>query len=362
MLSLIITIVPVFLAARASDDAGGGLLGAVVSCRFAKHCEGTTTKDEAKCLASKAAAPTNVSQPLTEPGAMVIHPIIRSLRWTGGPEVIFTQLLDVLPKGSVRTVVDVGASRGGLSLEAARRGHRVIAFEPIPNKIKAFFDNLKDYGVYLITKGVGDQQAVVQMRGNSQGKSAIERGTNETFDVGATIELGGCKSDKVRCHQIQVTTLDVELANVPGIYIMKLDIQGFESRAFRGAGGLLRRRAVDVFIIEFDPVLQHSQGGSCEEICLRLHAAGYVFFEGAVISHRLQYAAVHNSLGKTLGVHEYVDMLRKLGAYTDLVAVRYELVPHALIDGYLLEQVHSAGGRRGNGRGAPGSGKGRGGR
>ena len=131
---------------------------------------------------------------------------------------------------------------------------------------------------------------------------------------------------------------------------MKLDIQGFESRAFRGAGGLLRWRAVDVFIIEFDPVLQHSQGGSWRDLletaCRRL-----CFFEGAVISHRLQYAAVHNSLGKTLGVHEYVDMLRKLGAYTDLVAVRYELVPHALIDGYLLEQVHSAGGRRGNGRG-----------
>ena len=33
--------------------------------------EGTTTKDEAKCLASKAAAP-DVSQPLTEPGAMMI--------------------------------------------------------------------------------------------------------------------------------------------------------------------------------------------------------------------------------------------------------------------------------------------------
>ena len=124
---------------------------------------------------------------------------------------------------------------------------------------------------------------------------------------------------------------------------MKLDIQGFESRAFRGAGGLLRRRAVDVFIIEFDPALQHLQGGSCEEICLRLHAAGYVFFEGAVISHRRQFAAVRDSLGETLGVQEYVDMLRRLGAYTDLVAVRYELVPRALIDGYLLDEVHRAG-------------------
>ena len=85
----------------------------------------------------------------------------------------------------------------------------MIAFEPIPNKIKAFFDNLKDYGVYLITKGVGDQRAVVQMRG-SQGKSAIERGTNETFDVSATIELGGCKSAKCVATN-QVTTLDVEL-------------------------------------------------------------------------------------------------------------------------------------------------------
>ena len=354
ILSSKIAFVPVALAAHASDDAGGGLLGAVTSCRFATY-RGFEGTNEADCLASKAAAPTAISRPLSEPGAMVVHPILRSLRWTGGPERIFTQLLDVLPKGSVRTIVDVGANRGSLSAEAARRGHRVIAFEPVPNNIDAFTQTVRGYGppdVTLITKGVGDQPAVVHMRGNSDGKSTVMQGSNKTFDVGATVALDGCKSSKVSCHKIHITTLDIELANVPSIFIMKLDIQGFESRAFRGAGDLLRRRAVDVFIIEFDPGLQRSQGGSCEEICLRLHAAGYVFFEGAVIRHSLHLATVRDSLGETLAVHEYIDMLRGLQAYTDLVAIRFELVPRVLVDGNLLDEVRRAGGRRARGRGA----------
>ena len=232
-----------------------------------------------------------------------------------------------------------------------------------PNNIDAFTQNLQGYAsssVRLITKGVGDQPSVVSMRGNSDGKSKVMKGgANKTFDVGATVELDGCRNRKTSCHQVLITTLDTELASVPAIFIMKLDIQGFESRAFRGASGLLGRRAVDVFIIEFDPNLQRLQGGSCEEICLRLHAAGYVFFEGAVLRHSLRLAATREALGRTLPVHDYVDMLRGLHAYTDLVAIRYELVPRALIDGSLMKEVRTEAGRPGH-RGGRGRARGRG--
>ena len=138
------------------------------------------------------------------------------------------------------------------------------------------------------------------------------------------------------------------------LFLMKLDIQGFESRAFRGASQLLRRRAVDVFVIEFDPRLQAHQGGSCEEIVMRLHAAGYVFFEGAMISHNNNFETLRVSLGQTRTVIQYIDLLRKHTAYTDLVAVKYELVPRVLVNGALqavaaLARPGKRGGRGGHG-------------
>ena len=75
-----------------------------------------------------------------------------------------------------------------------------------------------------------------------------------------------------------VTTLDTEpaIATAGPIFVVKLDIQGLETNAFRGGEHLLARRAVDVFLIEFEPALQAVQQGSCEEIMLLLRGAGCV--------------------------------------------------------------------------------------
>ena len=93
---------------------------------------------------------------------------------------------------------------------------------------------------------------------------------------------------------------------------------------------LLAHRRVDVFIIEFDPQLQARQYGSCLEIMMLLRGAGYVLFEGAVVK-KGTYKPVPQSLGDTHAFADYVAELEKTRTYTDLVAVRYELVPRALV-------------------------------
>ena len=277
-----------------------------------------------------------VVDPLADPGPALVHPLLRTLRWTGGPERVFESLLDALPASDLRPCVDIGANIGTFSNKAAAHGHSVVAFEPIATNIAAFrMHNAAHMAkIKLVTKGVGDRLSVFTMRGNAGGASAkmtIANGTQVSFDVGATVTQGGCDSRKYVCQTIHVTTLDDELASVPSIVAAKLDIQGFETNAFRGALRLLARRAVDVFVIEFDPKLQDMQRGSCEEIMLLLRGAGYVFFEGAIIK-KGTYKPIRASLGVAHSLTDYVDMLRQLNAYTDLVAIRCELVPRLLLN------------------------------
>ena len=125
---------------------------------------------------------------------------------------------------------------------------------------------------------------------------------------------------------------------------------------------MLARRAVDVFIIEFDPALQAEQNGSCEEIMLLLRGAGYVLFSGAIITKGHGYKPSWDALplGVSLTFDQYADLLKSKKVYTDLVAVRYDLVPRALIDGRLgkFASTHRKGGLR-NRKSLPGKGRGK---
>ena len=213
--------VALFLCFRAQSEQPrlGGVVGAAAGCRAAAEL----------CRAVLSTVP--VSQPLSNPGPAVVHPVLRDLRWTGGPEVFFGQLLDALPPDAVRTIVDVGANRGGFALAAAKRGHRAIAFEPMPGNIDAFEKLLSRQGhserVTLIKKGVGDKPTTVAMRGNSGGASAVSAKDKISYDVGAQVELQGCNRAKYVCQDVHITTLDTEpaIAAAEHIFVMKLDVR-----------------------------------------------------------------------------------------------------------------------------------------
>ena len=112
---------------------------------------------------------------------------------------------------------------------------------------------------------------------------------------------------------------------------MKMDIQGFETHALRGARRLLGERGVDVLIVEFDPHLQRAQGGSALSILRTLHGHNYVLFENCRLAFDKAFSKLsrvyHRNWGAPRGFEAYVDELRREASYTDLIAVHRDLVP-----------------------------------
>ena len=263
----------------------------------------------------------------------VVWSILRRLEPRMGPETFFRMMLATLKPSVPRLFVDVGANQGAWSLAAAKNGHRVIAFEPLPNNILAFRRHVPASlypDVRLVTKGVSSAaRSSVHMRGNSKGsrRGAV---TGTTIDVGATI-TAKCDSAQTRCVDVALTTLDAEVREP--VFVMKMDIQGYETHALRGAKELLRDRGVDVLIVEFDPRLQDAQGGSCVTILYELHAAGYVLFENARLGFDRKFTKLERLYKRNWGAPKrfeaYVDDLRKEAAYTDLIAIHASLVPYA---------------------------------
>ena len=258
-----------------------------------------------------------------------VVPILRRLEPRMGPETIFRLMLATIRPGESRLIVDVGANRGSFALMAAKHGHRVVAFEPVENNIDAFRKYVPKGSypnVRLVTKGVGARPSSVVMRGNSIGRSQEKDGL--AVDVGATVLRRGCDASKYVCHTVEVTTIDTEVRE--RVFVMKMDIQGFEEFALQGAEKLLSRHGVDVLIIEYDPKLQAEQNGSCTRIANNLWQRGYVLFENsrqkfeADGSLRVQYG---RNYGPPLSIAAFVKELTNEISYTDLVAVHKSLVP-----------------------------------
>ena len=138
--------------------------------------------------------------------------------------------------GRHSTSVDVGAAHGRFTLEMAKvaRQGRVISIEPIP----ALFDKLshsfrKLTNVSLLPCAVGSQESTA------------------TFwvcddDVGLSgLDITALAKEKGTSTKIQVTvqTLDNLLDLQPRVDFIKLDIEGGELNAIRGANETLRRHS-----------------------------------------------------------------------------------------------------------------------
>jgi FkbM family methyltransferase len=118
---------------------------------------------------------------------------------------------------------DLGAHVGYFSLLAARRGVTVVAVEPLPRNVhyvRGHFE-LNDLPFTLVEATISDQEGV------------------EYLDLGSGPDFAQVASHGVR---VGCTTLDalVYRDHVPAPTVMRVDIEGSEARAFRGADRLLR--------------------------------------------------------------------------------------------------------------------------
>lgn len=155
-------------------------------------------------------------------------------------------------------VVDAGAFSGDYTLYASRkvgpRG-RVIAFEPDPENLRRLRRNLgsEAANVTIVEKGLWSYEGEVAFRMGVEG-----------FTSGA-VEIANrqAASQEIR---VPVVRLDDELKRlgVDHIDVLKMDIEGAELEALRGAEQTLRSNAAHVCIATYHILDGHPTSGRVE--------------------------------------------------------------------------------------------------
>ncbi len=136
--------------------------------------------------------------------------------------------------------VDVGANVGIFTLLASGVCQaKSFSFEPVPTtheKLKKHTEiNQLTKKVTLIQKGVSDRSGVLRFSNLSQ--DCLNHIITDDEEIHDSID-------------IQVTTLDSELNNKPVPALLKMDIEGHELLALRGADKLLSNPILNAIILE----------------------------------------------------------------------------------------------------------------
>lgn len=148
-------------------------------------------------------------------------------------------------------VVDAGANVGFFSLLALRHGvAKVVAFEPAPATAACLRQNLQPYinegRAIIIEKGLWHEETVLRFSSSNKENP----GANHISDSGDL--------------EIPTITLDGALANlgISKIHYLKMDIEGAEQNALKGASNTLRRdRPFCAIAVEHtDDMMQNAAG------------------------------------------------------------------------------------------------------
>lgn len=197
----------------------------------------------------------------------------------------FQHSLELLRPGDL--ALDVGANFGTWSMLAARRGARVIAFEPLPElaaryRAHAALNGVRDAVVHEAAVGAeeGTLPFFVAREGNSGVSSFARRGPED---------------DEVR---VPVITLD-GFRGLEGVKLMKVDVEGAEILAFRGARRFLSADGAPVIFFEVDDELAARFGASSVDVKRLLVEYGYGIYRwrrGALVPVALDEHHEHEDL------------------------------------------------------------------
>ncbi|HMM11749.1 MAG TPA: FkbM family methyltransferase [Bacteroidales bacterium] len=158
--------------------------------------------------------------------------IITTLRWNKN-ERDFIHFVGLIPDG--HTVLDIGANIGIMSVWFSRklRTSRILAFEPVPQNVKALRKVLRFYkadNVEVIEKALGNEQGIAEMilpeveMVKMQGLSHVVHSSITDFNEGENIKVPMIKLDD--CEHLHATEC---------ISAIKLDVENFEYFVLAGA-------------------------------------------------------------------------------------------------------------------------------
>ena len=211
------------------------------------------------------------------------------LRWQGGYDVLYyfrtyEPALASLIERSVdvdgATFIDVGANIGVFCLLVAhvlrRRGGKALAIEPLPQNLRFLRDSVGANGlddvIEALPIAVGDRDGVLELTPLTSGEIANARPTTWAAERPA--------DDAVR---VPMTTLDaiVGAHDIRNVQFVKMDIEGAELFALRGARHLLRSQRPLVYC-EFHREYMAANGTTIEDVKAFAEDVGFeVEFLGA---------------------------------------------------------------------------------
>lgn len=150
------------------------------------------------------------------------------------------------------TIFDVGAHVGAVA-KTYRRLYpdaEIHCFEPFPDSFAFLEENMRSdtNGTYLHKIAISDQHQIVPFHCNM---SSPTNSILATHDQAAKF-WGNCLLETVEQIAVECTTIDQFCKNnmISMIDILKLDIQGMEFRALKGAEKMLSKQAVGLIYTE----------------------------------------------------------------------------------------------------------------
>lgn len=168
----------------------------------------------------------------------------------------------------IRTVVDVGASRGQFALFAATRfpEARIISFEPLPEP-RAELTQLLGSRIEIHPTAVGSSPGTVPMNlSRSDDSSSI-------LAIGEEQERIFPGTDAVGSIEVEVVTLDQSLdLPLERPCLLKIDVQGLELEVLQGAAETLAN--VDEALIECSFIELYQGQAMADEVVSHALGAG----------------------------------------------------------------------------------------
>ena len=173
----------------------------------------------------------------------------------GMPEEAYYRSLVVEAVDPQTTFVDAGAHIGIYTLLTCGRARRVVAFEPDPYNLAALQLN-------VARSGCGNVEIHCAAVADSCGHARF-RAFRSTFSG----SLMARNVDQYREFQTRLVCLDDILENADlGRLVLKLDVEGAEPLALKGARNTIARAPLLMLFVEVNPDALEAGGSSAEEL------------------------------------------------------------------------------------------------
>ena len=296
--------------------------------------------------------PVALSAPTQAPAVL---PLLRHLGGNfASVDKLWHMLISSHPQPRRAVVIEVGVADGTSSMYAADLGVRVLAVEPNrkwidapafvakgrarPNleRIHAAAASTDGEAVFAgggtggrvvsngraAAEGTGGRRLFRKASGKRRAGGGKGRGSGKQHGMGGTVRVPSLTLDSILASR-----------SISHVYLVKIDVQGFELEVLRGLIGALREQRVLYVLLEFWPHGMHQHGLDAHDVLHLLHGHGYALFDSRTLRLGGDASSVPltaaNTFQRPVGLRANVDWYlnndarcrANFGYWTDILAV-----------------------------------------